>query len=406
MSPGRLPSARRPSPSTRRTSSASNPIPALNANRRPLTRPREIRRSFPCAMRSAARAGSRGRPERARQHARAAAGNEPDRDVGAEAVDHLVVGAVAREDVDRLRAVRPLGGELRRLPARLREHGLGPGGQRCLDGGELLLVDSAGERIHDQDPRHARHPLSSTAAPARARGRSPSRARSRSARRPARRRRRSRRARPTARLRRRPRARRGRGRGRPSGRRGRSGRASSRQLMPRSVATTSVRPPAPRSSSSSSGNGPASSLSACIRTSTRSRTERRTGGRQATSPTRSWSSSRTVLPLARLRAKAHLAERVTPPVVEAVPPAVVLPVPVGAAPGRERRGGRELGERTGRPPAHDEVHDERVVVVLHQGSVREGDAVLAAAGSPRRADRPGRGGTSPPPSCTRCPSPR
>ena len=48
-SPGRRPSSRRPRASIRRTSSASNPTPALKANRRPLTRPSPIGRRAPRA---------------------------------------------------------------------------------------------------------------------------------------------------------------------------------------------------------------------------------------------------------------------------------------------------------------------------------------------------------------------
>src|SRR3954469_5845580 len=65
-SPGRLPSGGRPRSSIRRTASASRPIPALNAKRRPLTRPVEIFRVRSCssasASCSAASSGSRGRP--------------------------------------------------------------------------------------------------------------------------------------------------------------------------------------------------------------------------------------------------------------------------------------------------------------------------------------------------------
>ena len=68
-SPGRRPSSLRPVSSMRRTSSASNPMPALKANRRPLTRPRPIRaaraareqprRCDGIARRGRARAGGR-----------------------------------------------------------------------------------------------------------------------------------------------------------------------------------------------------------------------------------------------------------------------------------------------------------------------------------------------------------
>src|SRR4051812_1918129 len=66
MSPGRRPSALRPSLSTRRTTSAAKPIPAAKEKRRPLTRPSEIRRIRPPTRASAtcraAPTGSRGKP--------------------------------------------------------------------------------------------------------------------------------------------------------------------------------------------------------------------------------------------------------------------------------------------------------------------------------------------------------
>ena len=69
-SPGRLPSSVRPILSTRRTASASSPIPAPKANRRPFTRPTVILRIRCCSIASpicrAAFTGSAGRP-RARE---------------------------------------------------------------------------------------------------------------------------------------------------------------------------------------------------------------------------------------------------------------------------------------------------------------------------------------------------
>ena len=83
VSPGRLPSSRRPSASTRRTSSASRPIPAEKPKRRPFTRPTEIGRVRPDSSASAtcraAVTGSRGEAERAREHVRPAAGEEAER---------------------------------------------------------------------------------------------------------------------------------------------------------------------------------------------------------------------------------------------------------------------------------------------------------------------------------------
>ena len=153
-------------------------------------------------------------------------------------------------------------------------------------------------------------------------------------------------------------ANRARDRGQPSALRDRSGPASCRR---------SCRDPWRRraagllgGAAASSGSGPGSSLSACIRTRTRSRADRRTGGRHATSPTRSWSSVADLLPLARLRAEAHLAERVAPPVVE--PRRASARRRGTAARSAAPRGGRrrELGEGPRRPPAHDDVHDEGI----------------------------------------------
>ena len=63
---GPLPVAGRPRASTRRTTSAGRPTPAAKANRRPLTRPSEMRRVRPAANASAicraASTGSRGSP--------------------------------------------------------------------------------------------------------------------------------------------------------------------------------------------------------------------------------------------------------------------------------------------------------------------------------------------------------
>ena len=82
-SPGRAPSAPRPSSSRRRTASASKPRPAEKQKRRPLTEPSEMRRTRPSAERSADRARSCDRiarqPEGAREHARAAARQEAER---------------------------------------------------------------------------------------------------------------------------------------------------------------------------------------------------------------------------------------------------------------------------------------------------------------------------------------
>ena len=97
------------------------------------------------------------------------------------------------------------------------------------------------------------------------------------------------------------------------------------------------------------------------------------------------------LPVARLGAQADLPERMTPPVLEAVAPALVVAVASRAAARGERGGGRELGERAGGPAPHDEVHHERIVIGLHPLSVsRRRPVRFSGAGIPRRADRPGR----------------
>ena len=83
------------------------------------------------------------------------------------------------------------------------------------------------------------------------------------------------------------------------------------------------------------------------------------------------------LPVARLGAQADLAKRVTPPLLEAVAPALVVPVASRAAAGGERGGRRELGERSGGPAPHDEVHHERIVLGLHPLSVSRGAARLS-----------------------------
>ena len=98
----------RPSSSTRRTAAASSPTPAENAKRRPLTRPTVIRRVRSCVERLGKLPRRLDRivrqPERPREHARPAAGQEADRHVALEPVQRLVEAAVAGEDDDRVRA--------------------------------------------------------------------------------------------------------------------------------------------------------------------------------------------------------------------------------------------------------------------------------------------------------------
>ena len=98
---GRARARRRDAPPRRRAR-----CPAEKQKRRPLTRPSPIERLRPATSASTicARGGdlvSR-QPERAREDARAAAGHEPERQLAGGAVDRLVVGAVAREDDDRV----------------------------------------------------------------------------------------------------------------------------------------------------------------------------------------------------------------------------------------------------------------------------------------------------------------
>ena len=185
-----------------------------------------------------------------------------------------------------------------------------PAGSCAWTAGELALGDAAREGVDDQDA--LTQPSSSPDGQARGRAPSPSPGRSRSGRRPGRSAAAERRelvplapAAPTTRT-----SRLGIEVGHQRGVADLGDRLA-RRSSPRSVATTSAAPRGP--ASAPAGSRPASPLNACIRTSTRSRTERRTGGRHATSPTRSWSSSRHRLPLARLRPEADLAKRVAPP---------------------------------------------------------------------------------------------
>ena len=92
-------------------------------------------------------------PERTREHARAASGEESERDVHLDPVQDLVVRPVTAEDVDRLDlACRPR--DLRGFARGGREPGLGPGGQRRLHGRKPVLVDSRRERIDDEEAAH------------------------------------------------------------------------------------------------------------------------------------------------------------------------------------------------------------------------------------------------------------
>ena len=107
--PARRPSRSRPRRSTRRTASASSPIPAEKPKRRPLTRPSEIDRVRPASSASIARiaasAGSRGRPSACGKTLAPPPGTNPNGSLPGRAVDRLVVGAVAREDQQRVHTV-------------------------------------------------------------------------------------------------------------------------------------------------------------------------------------------------------------------------------------------------------------------------------------------------------------
>ena len=94
-----------------------------------------------------------GQAERARQNVRPSAGDEADRRVGPDPVQHLIECAVAREDVDGL-GVSGRAGELGRVARVLRprdldiaeraEHLVGP-----------LVADAARERVDDQQPHRS-----------------------------------------------------------------------------------------------------------------------------------------------------------------------------------------------------------------------------------------------------------
>ena len=107
------------------------------------------------ALRDALRSGNgiAREPERARKHARPASWEEAERDVDLDPVQHLVVRAVAAEDVDRFDvACRPR--DLGRLARRGREPGLGPRWKRRLHRRQPMLVDAGRERVDDEEPAH------------------------------------------------------------------------------------------------------------------------------------------------------------------------------------------------------------------------------------------------------------
>ena len=148
--PDGAPSSRRPRASRRRIASASMPIPAANPNRRPLTRPSEILRVS--ASDEAPRGADRiaRQAERARQHVRAAAGDEADGRLGVDPVQDLVEAAVAREDVDRLGAAG-IAGELGGVTAVLRVSDVVHVSARTRHGGHARLGDGACVRVDDEE---------------------------------------------------------------------------------------------------------------------------------------------------------------------------------------------------------------------------------------------------------------
>ena len=142
-SPGRAPPGARPSASRRRTASASKPSPAEKQKRRPFTDPERDPAQSRLGDRRARSARSfdriAGHAERARQDARPAARQEPERHLAVGAVQRLVVRAVAGEHEDRVDIRRcSLGRELGGVAGTLRELGpqVDPLAQRVLDLGD------------------------------------------------------------------------------------------------------------------------------------------------------------------------------------------------------------------------------------------------------------------------------
>ena len=157
--PARPRSCVRPRASTLRTSSASKPTPAENPKRLSLTRPSEMRRVLPCEQPARGSDGVARQPERARQHACTAAGDEADRRAAGDAVQRLVEAAVPREDVDRLDLAVRLARELGRVAGALRDPHVHVT-ERSRDAIDELVGDPRREWIDDQDgPCHAGYRL-------------------------------------------------------------------------------------------------------------------------------------------------------------------------------------------------------------------------------------------------------
>ena len=158
VSPGRLPSSRRPSASTRRTSSASSPMPAEKPKRRPFTRP-DRDRPRASGLERLGDPPRRGRrvarqAERPREHVRPAARQEAERHARRRAVQHLVDAAVPREDDHRVAAGR---GQLGAVAGPLGQQRSHPRDslELRLHGAHARLADGARVRVHDQDDFHA-----------------------------------------------------------------------------------------------------------------------------------------------------------------------------------------------------------------------------------------------------------
>ena len=157
-SPGRLPSSRRPSASTLRTSSASKPSPAEKLKRRPFTRPTEIVLVRPASSASptcrAAAAGSRGRPS-ARESTFAP---PPGRKASGMPARAPFSTSLKPPSPERTRSASPSAAEASSIPWPGRS--VSSGSHLCdppelaLDCAHASLADGARVRVHDQDDFH------------------------------------------------------------------------------------------------------------------------------------------------------------------------------------------------------------------------------------------------------------
>ena len=138
----------------RRTISASKPTPALNPKRRPLTRPRPIGRRDAARDETGRHDRVAPQPERARKDARPAGREEAERDVPGDAVQHLVVGPVTGEHVDRVDGRLVLAGEARRLARLGRPDDRRARGELRQHAVDERLRDAGRVRVDDQEPAH------------------------------------------------------------------------------------------------------------------------------------------------------------------------------------------------------------------------------------------------------------